>query len=481
MNLSFPARIFLSYFAVIGFALYLFFDVIIGEIKPLVRQAMEDSLADAANLLAEMVAPALADGRISTPEFRQQILHYNERNLKAMIWSTPKRKATLSFYVTDVQGTVVFDSQQQREGQDFSQWNDVYLTLRGRYGVRSSLADSDDPTSTVMYVAAPVYADQSLIGVLTVFKPNTTVEPFIALTRQKTWEKGAIVLLFAVFCGAVLAYWFTRSVELLVSYTQKVAQGKRISPPEVKGKELQLLADSVESMRQQLEGKHYVESYVQSLTHELKSPLAGIAASAELLEQPLPIDQQQRFAAIIQGESRRVEKLIEQLLSLAALEKKQVLDDIESIELCSLLESLIQAKSAECSQQGVKVLLDCAEGAAIDANRLLVVQAVDNLLSNAIRFSPASGLINIKVIEDNHRVSIKVSDQGAGIPDFAMPRVFERFYSLPVEGSSEKSSGLGLSFVQEIMALHGGEIQLENSASGVSATLVFPHGSTGVR
>ena len=113
-------------------------------------------------------------------------------------------------------------------------------------------------------------------------------------------------------------------------------------------------------------------------------------------------------------------------------------------------------------------------GAMARGERFLVRQALANLLDNAVDFSPADGVIHLKLSRQGKSVLLEVSDEGPGIPDFAHDRVFDRFYSLPRPDGS-RSSGLGLSFVREVAALHGGSVRLLNrDRAGASAELSLP-------
>lgn len=104
-------------------------------------------------------------------------------NLKRAFGKLAKKAINHRIYITDKQGIVIADSWQQDVGKDYSQWNDVYLTLRGQYGARSTIEDPKDPLSTVMHVAAPIYHKGEIIGSVTVAKSNRSVQPFIDLSN----------------------------------------------------------------------------------------------------------------------------------------------------------------------------------------------------------------------------------------------------------------------------------------------------------
>ncbi|MFP3373377.1 two-component system sensor histidine kinase CreC, partial [Pseudomonas sp. SIMBA_068] len=101
-------------------------------------------------------------------------------------------------YITDAAGIVVVDSWQQDIGKDFSQWNDVYLTLRGEYGARSTATAQDDPLSTVMHVAAPIIDNGNIIGSVTVAKPNRSVQPFINMSKYRVLSWLVVMSILAL-------------------------------------------------------------------------------------------------------------------------------------------------------------------------------------------------------------------------------------------------------------------------------------------
>ncbi|MCW5581861.1 MAG: two-component system sensor histidine kinase CreC, partial [Luteimonas sp.] len=161
-------RILLGYFVIVAIAGILLMRVFVQEVKPGVRQAMEDTLADTANVLAELATDDMLAGRMADGRFAARIAELRSRDLGAKIWDFDKERVSYRITVTDARGIVVYDSTGLDVGRDNSRWNDVHRTLRGEYGARSTRSDPDDDSSSVMYVAAPVKDGEQIIGVLTV-------------------------------------------------------------------------------------------------------------------------------------------------------------------------------------------------------------------------------------------------------------------------------------------------------------------------
>jgi two-component system sensor histidine kinase CreC len=140
-----------------------------------------------------------------------------------------------------------------------------------------------------------------------------------------------------------------------------------------------------------------------------------------------------------------------------------------------LIEELVHAKAARIAQQQLQIDLQLDPQARIHGEAFLVRQALANLLDNALDFTPAQGRIAIQLSQSSDGVSLAVINQGPAIPDFALPRLSERFFSLPRPATGRKSTGLGLAFVQQVMELHQGQLVLTNQPDGVCAKLIFPN------
>jgi two-component system sensor histidine kinase CreC len=449
---------------------------VLEEVKPAVRQSTEETLVDTANLLAELVADDLRAGRLAQADLARVMSAYGQRHPGADIWGIPKDGVTHRITITDAKGIVLLDSTGRDVGRDYSRWNDVARTLLGKYGARTTEEIPGDERSTVMYVAAPVRDGAQIIGVVTVAKPNRSVQPFIERAQQRLGVLAVIFIAVALAIGALLSWWLSRAIRRVTVYADAVAAGGRPEVPRLPGRELAQLAGALDSMRAQLEGKAYVERYVQTLTHELKSPLAAIQGAAELLQAELPPEQRARLLENISLETARLKAMGERLLDLAQVEQRRGLDERVAMALQPLVDELVNGRSPQVAQRGLSMTNVIPAGATARGERFLVRQALANLLDNAMDFTPPGAAVTIgaSVDEVGRTVAVEVFNQGEPIPDYALPRVTERFYSLPRPGSGRKSTGLGLNFVQEVAQLHGGSFSISNVDGGVRATLTLP-------
>jgi two-component system, OmpR family, sensor histidine kinase CreC len=464
-------RLLFVFFLINGLAAFFVMRIFTAEIKPSVREVMEDMLVDTANILAELASDDLAAGQLASGRFAAQVRNYAVRPVDAQIWGLEKQSLDFRVYVTDAKGIVLFDSANLVQGQDYSRWRDVALTLRGEYGARATRDVQNDDTSSVMYVAAPVLHQKEIIGVLTVAKPISTIQDFIDRAERKVIANGLWLLAISAALGVLVTLWLVWNIRKLRQYAQSVQSGQSLALPQVPG-ELGDLALAMQSMRQRLEGREYIENYVRALTHELKSPMAAIRASGELLQDDLSAADRSQFAGQVVDQSQRVQRLIDRMLELTKLEQRTVSNGKLTLATPVSLSACVQdAVAAMQSQIAMKNMVINAEPSSemgkVDPE--LLTLAISNLLENAIDFSAKGSTVRIQC-EKN---SISVQDHAGGVPDYALPRLGERFFTTPRPNGRRSGSGLGLAIVRQIMALHGGALHISNAHGGLRAELVF--------
>ncbi|WP_377702958.1 two-component system sensor histidine kinase CreC [Pseudoduganella sp. UC29_71] len=498
-------RILLGYFLVVGLAAWFLLNVFMAEVKPGVRATQEDTLVGTAHMLAAVVAGDMRAGTLQSSGVLARLQDALRGTIRANVGGIDRHRLDYRVYITDARGIVLFDSEGRDVGKDYSRWNDVYLTLRGKYGARSTRSDPNDEDSTVMHVAAPILDQGQVIGVLTVAKPNASVQAFVERSQQTILRGGAVLLGLSLLIGLAVTSWLARALGKLMAYVSAVEAGRKVVLPALGKSEIGTLGRALEAMRARLEGKEYAEQLMHTLAHELKSPIAAIQASAELLQEEMPEQERRHFLGNIVSQNARQKQLIDKLLALVRVEQQQRLEATESVELHVLARQAGNDFAGALAAAGVTLEyadaprdgnagVDAGAGAATGAgalaggagvpgagvpllvrgDALLLRQALGNLLDNAIGFSPRGGVVRIALWRGTDDVGIEVCDQGPGVPAYAADRLFERFYSLPRPGGG-KSTGLGLPFVREVAALHGGTVSVASApGGGCCARLALP-------
>jgi len=463
------------YLAAVGFLLYR----VTGDLDPRYREGAEEALVDTAQLLATLLERGAYDGVIQTDELARTVESLSHRRIDARIFDIEKHAVSLRVYVTDRDGIVLFDSEGSDLGADYSWWRDVSLTLEGRYGARTTLSDPADPRSAVMYVAAPIReqaADGSerIIGVVSVGKPMSALRPFIVNARQRLALFGALsTLAFAMLLVAAVA-WLVRPFGLLRDLWRSVLLPKPRTPRALARRAALAARSAIADLRDALSGRSYVEEYVQTLAHELKSPLAAIRGAAELLREPMPDDARARFTGNVVEQAGRAQDLIDRMLELTALERRAAPDSTGPVDVDGLMHAVRDELAPIAARREVELQLDAGGVGAVAGDPFLLQRALSNLVRNAIDFAPRGSAVEVGA-RDTGRVEITVRDRGPGLPPFAQARVFEKFFSLARPDTGRRGTGLGLAFVREVAVLHGGAARLENQpGGGAVATLTLP-------
>ena len=449
-------------------------------------EGVEESLVDQARILAGIAAARIKQDRFSADDLARVFDGIYRQAFDAQIYDLFKTRVDTRVYITDHNGILIFDSlERDAPGTDYSRWRDVFLTLQGEYGARSSRDDPEQPDLPTLYVAAPIMADTQMAGVLTVGKPTGNINDFLEHARAEVVRRSIIAACLCLVLTILALFIITRPLDRLARYVKNISKGEDQLRPPLGSGDIAAVGKAFEKIRADLAAKEYVESYVQSLTHEIKSPVAAIAGAAELLQEDnVPRAQQQRFLDNISTETKRIQNLVERMLHLSALEHRQDLENSAPVNLGDLLKKTIQRCEHEIKTRQIQIAADIDNNITCTADAFLISQAVMNLLQNAVEFSPCGGKIHISLNAEANLVHIIIMDQGPGIPDFAADKIFNRFFSTQRPDTHKKSTGLGLNFVKEIAQLHGGTVAVKNrpDAMGTRAALSLPkiegHGQT---
>ena len=470
------SRIFLGilliYAAGIAFLLYR----VVSDIDPRYRESAEESLVESSQLMASLVEQDVIAGAINTARLDPLFRSVYARQFSAQIYNLHKNRVELRVYVTDRSGRVLFDSLGRATGADYSAWTDVSRSLAGLYGARTSRDVEVDPRTSVMYVGAPIRWNNEIVGMVSVGKPVQSFGQFVEDARARTLWVGVGSAFALLVLAIIVSVWLVRPFGLISDYVGWVRAQKTLSVGRMARRALDALRGGFSEMRDALTGRNYVADYVQTLTHEVKSPLSAIRGAAELLQEPsMPQHERERFLGNIERETQRIQEIVDRMMELTALETRRVLERTQPVALATLLDEVVASAQSAASARDVRVSLDLRAQPVTEGDPFLLRRAVSNLLDNAIDFAPAGSTVRIGLEADARQARIAVRDHGPGIPDYAREKVFQKFYSLARPHSQKKSTGLGLAFVKEIAALHRGRIELANAkGGGALAMLTLP-------
>jgi len=471
------SRIFLGilliYTAGIAFLLYR----VVLDIDPRYRESAEEALVETSQLMASLIEQDVVAGTIDTHRLEQLFRSVYARQFSAQIYKLHKTHVELRAYVTDRHGRVLFDSLGRETGADYSQRSDVLRSLAGNYGARTTRDVANDPLTSVMYSAAPIRWNGEIVGVVSLGKPVQSFGQFVEDARARTLWVGVGSALALLLLAVFMSVWLVRPFGLISDYIVWARAQPSLSLPRMARRALDALRSGFSEMRDALTGRNYVADYVQTFTHEVKSPLSAIRGAAELLQEPsMPPAERARFLDNITREAQRIQEIVDRMMELTALETRRGLDRAVPVALAGLLEDVTGSARDAAAARHVRVTLALHAQAMTQGDPFLLRRAISNLLDNAIDFAPEGSEVTLGLSTTARKARITVRDHGPGIPDYARDKVFEKFYSLARPHNQKKSTGLGLAFVKEIVALHRGRIALVNvvEGSGAIATLSLP-------
>ena len=348
-----------------------------------------------------------------------------------------------------------------------------------------------DPEQVVTFEFTPPGQSRLLLAAAQPVQLERGTEPFGWLVVAKPvtelraqWvtllERLALALAVGIVLGAVLFWWLSRRltepVLALTRATQDVAAGRYdVAIPEAKGgDEISLLTDRFRRMVSKLaEAEQLKRSFLMSVSHELRTPLTAIRGHVEALREGIVTepDQIQGSLDIVAAETDRLERLVGDVLDLAKLQAHRFTVRHEEVDLGRVLDHVHGAFAEEARRREIDYRVEAeGEPPVIVSDGDRVLQVISNLLSNAFRWTPDGGRVDLQLAASNGAVRVDVVDSGPGIPTEDRERIFEPFISQDVDGT-----GLGLPIARELAIALGGRVELTSEPGhGSRFRLVLP-------
>lgn len=370
-------------------------------------------------------------------------------------------------------GVAVADSAGETgTGTDYSERNEVQEALAGRYG--SATRIGDDGVFT-MFIAYPVRSGGQIIGASYASAPTLSVTLLLREYRQQLMWAAGFFLVATLALAELLSRWLTRPLRHLERGTAAFASGDfgvRVEPIGARetravAEAFNTMADQVERVVRELKNEERRKShFVSDVSHELRTPLTAIRGAAEtLLDGEVPPQDAERFLSTIVSESDRLARLANDLLALQRIEGATGELPLRRLDLADVARRAAAALEPLLDERGCTVMISGSAPPVLgDPDRLQ--QVVANLLDNATRVASHT-TVSIEVSREDDRSVLSVLDEGPGIPEQDLGRLFDRFSR--TQASRDRSSGgsgLGLAIVKAIVTAHAGEIEAANRPPG---------------
>ena len=364
----------------------------------------------------------------------------------------------------------------------------VRLTALSAWGRRRlTSADTVSPIAT-----APVVVDGRFVGLVLVLMRPPAPPAGIGIPRELRvllqLPSTLALMAAAVVVAMVLFYPARRRLRALERAAQRLGEGDLAArAPQKGGDEIARVAAAFNRMAGELQARDAAlrtsdtlrRQMVADVSHELKTPLTAMRGYIETLRMPevvLDADRRDRYFATIDRETRRLERIVKDLLDLARYEHGSVTLHPRVFDIERLFENVAGRHERDAQSKGIAIQIHVdphADQVVADPDR--IEQAIENLVGNALRHTPPGGTITMRATQADGVAALSVSDTGAGIASEHLPHVFERFYKVDMSRAAESTgSGLGLSITKAIVERHGGTIRVTSEPGETTFTVVLP-------
>ena len=368
----------------------------------------------------------------------------------------------------------------------------VRLTALSAWG-RRRLAPGDTVTPIA---TSPAVVDGRFVGlVMVLVRAPAPQQPGIAIPREVaqllSLRSTVLLMVAAVLVAVVLFYPVRRRLRALEQAAQRLGEGDLgARAPQKGGDEIARVAAAFNRMAGELEARDAAlrtsdalrRQMMADVSHELKTPLTAMRGYIETLRMPevaLDTERRHRYYETIERETRRLERIVKDLLDLARYEHGAVVLQRRLFDIERLFENVARRHEREAQRAGVAIRIHVdpqADQVVADPDR--IEQAIENLVANALRHTPEGGTITLRAGQANGVATLWVSDTGGGIAPDHLPLVFERFYKVDAaRAAGSTGSGLGLSITKAIIERHGGTIRVASQPGQTTFTVSLPQTS----
>lgn len=320
--------------------------------------------------------------------------------------------------------------------------------------------------------------DGSVIGYVELSESPAFGGEIIRDVAGKAAVAGGIAVLLAGAVGWIVSRRISQPVLLLADTTRRMAEGDlSVRVALDRRDEFGLLAQGFNTMAERVETTvTTLRQFVADAAHEISTPITALRTNLELAAEEGTVEYQGDIQRAL-AELERLQLLAQGLLTLSRLESRDAERVRTPVDLAALARQMIERYASRAEQAGIDLALNDANGAVVivQANEHQIMRVMDNLLDNALKFTPSGGTVTLDVENAPGAAVLRVSDTGIGIPEEDLPRLFSRFHR-GRNTAAYPGSGLGLVITKAIVVEHGGQIAVESHAGGTRFTVRFPCG-----
>ncbi|MCP3972013.1 MAG: histidine kinase [Rhodobacteraceae bacterium] len=326
---------------------------------------------------------------------------------------------------------------------------------------------------TVFLVAAPILQGSTAVGVAAISSPSGEIDNLVRGDREQVLQMFVIAILVSIGLSLVLASTIANPLSDLAAAAEfgRDRDSRRRSPARVRIPDLSGRPDEIGRLSGAMRGMVGAlydridgnEQFAADVAHEIKNPLASLRSAIGTLRVAKRDDQRERLLEVIEHDVRRLDRLVSDISNASRLDAELVKEEEEQFDLLTILRNLTDFLGNEAKEKGVEFISDLpSEPVEVHGLEARLAQVFVNLISNATSFCEEGDAIRVWARRRDNRVLVVVEDTGPGIPEGALTKIFNRFYSERPENQFGNNSGLGLAISKQIVEAHDGVIWAEN-------------------
>ncbi len=346
----------------------------------------------------------------------------------------------------------------------------VPAALTGVTRVKSGL---DQTGGTVFSVATPVLRDGKPVGAVALMSAAGEIDELVRYEREQVLQMFVIAILVSIGLSLVLASTVANPLSDLAAAAEvgRDKNSRRVSPGRVRIPDLSGRPDEIGRLSSALRGMVSAlyeridanEQFAADVAHEIKNPLASLRSAVGTLRVAKRDDQREKLLDVIEHDVRRLDRLVSDISNASRLDSELVKEEEETFDLVKMMTNITDYLGEEAQRKGVEFITDLpSRPIEIQGLEARLAQVFVNLITNAISFCEAGDAIRVWARKRDNRVLVVVEDTGPGIPEQALSKIFNRFYTSRPVSQFGNNSGLGLAISKQIVEAHGGVIWAEN-------------------
>ncbi|SHG95338.1 sensor histidine kinase [Tepidibacter thalassicus] len=337
---------------------------------------------------------------------------------------------------------------------------DVKEALKGNMHVFKY--KDNNTKENIMSISIPLKFNEKTEGILRYSVSIEKINKTLINIELVVFIAGLAVLTFVLIFSLLLGKSIIDPITELKNAAKEMANGNyKVRPKKLSNDEIGELAQTFSYMAEEIQKSEQIKNeFISSVSHELRTPLTSIKGWSETLSYGGSEEEIQMGLKIIQDETNRLIKLVEELLDFSKLQGKNIKINIENVNLKNILEDVVNQFKVKSDKKNIDLSLNIINNIKEikgDKNRLK--QVFINLIENSLKFTKSNGYIHIRLFQNEKHTFIEIEDNGEGIEKQNIKKVMKKFYQ---ENPNKSGSGLGLSISYEIIKLHGGEMEIES-------------------